>query len=119
MIFRQIANARANMRRAGSFAEQKRLALPAARDAEHDLDERRLAGAVLAQKAIDLAILDVQRNARESFDLPVAFPQVSGFQYWHEATSSRWFYRTYKQPACPVRTPNSGYLGDKQVAWPN
>src|SRR3712207_6886958 len=42
-----------------------------------DLDEGGLAGAVLAEQAVDLALVDGQRDALEGLDAAVAFDEVA------------------------------------------
>ena len=92
MIFRQIADARAHVGRAGGVPEQRRLAFPAADDAEEDLDERRLAGAVLAEEAVDFAFLDGERDAGERLDFAVTFAQIDGLHCGHVYTPMEvWF----------------------------
>ena len=80
MIFGQIADAGADVDGAGRFVEQRRLALPAAGDAEQDLDERGLAGPVLAEQAVDFALFDLERDPAESLDASVTFAQIPVFQ---------------------------------------
>ena len=47
-------------------------------DAEQDLDERGLAGAVLAEQAEDFAALDGQRHAPQRLDAAVVLDEVVG-----------------------------------------
>jgi hypothetical protein len=51
VVLRQVADALADLGRAGRVVEQGRLAVPELDDPEEDFDERRLAGPVLAQEA--------------------------------------------------------------------
>src|SRR5262245_49798736 len=87
MILRQVAGAGTHMSSAGAFAKQSGLAFPAAGDAEHDLDERGLAGAVLAAQAVNLPPAYLARHAGQGLDAAVVFAQVVGFQDWHWRTS--------------------------------
>ena len=60
---------------AGS-AEQRGVAVGLADDAEQDLDERGLAGAVLAEQAVDLPLLDRERDALEGLDPAVVLAEI-------------------------------------------
>ena len=89
VVLGQIADAAAHADGAGRLAEQ--LALPSVGlgDAEQDLDERRLAGAVLAEQAEDFAALDGQRHALEGLDLAELFDEVFGGDYGHDGIPRR------------------------------
>ena len=88
MVLGEIADAAADGGGAGRFAEQCGAALGQARDAEEDLDERGLAGAVLAEQAEDLALLHGQRQLAQGLDAPIVLDQVSGDDDCHVADSA-------------------------------
>ena len=87
MVFRQITDAAADAGRADRLAEQSSGAVGRFRDAEEDLDEGRLAGAVLAEQAEDLALLDLQGHALEGLDLAIVLDEVQGFDDRHDERS--------------------------------
>ncbi len=76
VIFGEIADALADCRGAGRLAEHVRLAVGGADDAQEQLDHRRLAGAVLAEAAEDLAAVDVERHAAERLDPAVVLDEI-------------------------------------------
>src|SRR5207249_794420 len=76
VVFGKVADAFSDRGGAGRLAEQARLAVRGADDAEQQLDHRGLAGAVLAQAAEDLATVDVQSNAAEGLDAAIALDEV-------------------------------------------
>ena len=88
VVLGQVADAAADGRRAGRLVEEQGLALGLADDAEKDLDERGLAGAVLAEQAEDLAALDGQRHALEGLDLAEALDEVVGGDDGHDGFPS-------------------------------
>ena len=77
VIFGQVADAPAHVGGAGRLAEQRGLAVGLLGDAEEDLDERGLARAVLAEQAVDLALLDRERDALERLDAAVVLAELA------------------------------------------
>ena len=68
MIFRQIADAFPGMRFIHRHAEERGVASGGLNDAQQDLDERRLAGAVGAEQAEDLAGFNLEIDTVERLD---------------------------------------------------
>ena len=87
MILGQIADAFPDNGIAGRMAEEGRVPLAKLDDAEEDLDERGLAGAVLAQQAKHFASFDFQADATQSFHLLVALAQVASLDNGHDRGS--------------------------------
>src|SRR5262249_27285363 len=86
VVLGQVADAPADRRSPGRLVEDGRLPVGGADNAEQDLDERRLAGAVLPQQAEDFAALDRERDALEGADPAVLLGELIGDDDGHRAT---------------------------------
>ena len=84
MVFGQVADAAAHGGAAGRLIEQAGPAIAGGGDAEQDLDERGLAGAVLTEQAEDVAALDVERDTRPGPDAAVVLDQIVGLNDGHD-----------------------------------
>jgi hypothetical protein len=89
VVLGEVADLLPDADRAGGLVEQVGVAVGLLGDAEQDLDERRLAGAVLAEEAVDLALLDGERHALQRLDAAVALDQALGFDDRHGTISRR------------------------------
>src|SRR5262249_21274651 len=87
VVLGQVADAFADLGVAGGLAKQPGFALPAADDAEQHLDQCGLAGAVLAEQAVDLAFLDLDADALQGLNAAVILGQVGRFDDGHGADS--------------------------------
>jgi len=94
VVFGQVTDAAADRGGAGRLVEHEGGAVGRPDDAEQHLDERGLAGAVLAQQAEDLAALDGQRDAPEGLDLAVGFDEVVGSDDGHDGLPGIWLADT-------------------------
>src|SRR5262249_30459346 len=86
VVFWEVAHATAHAHGARRLVEQAGLPFGARGDAEQHLDQRRLAGAVLAEQPVDLAGFDAERDALERLDAAVALDQVLRFDDRHGGT---------------------------------
>ena len=71
VVLGQVADPLADVGVAGRVVEQRGLAFAELDDAEQDLDERGLAGPVLAEQAEDFALLDLEGDAPQRLDAAV------------------------------------------------
>ena len=83
VVFGQVADAAARRRWCRPAGRAGRVAVGLLGDAEQDLDERGLAGAVLAEQAVDLALLDRQRDALERLDAAVVLAEFVRLDHRH------------------------------------
>jgi hypothetical protein len=92
VVLGQVADPLADVGGAGRLPEQVGVPLPALDDAEEDLDESGLAGAVLAEQAEHLAGLDLQRHAPQCLDPLVALAEVPRLDHGHgsELRTGKW-----------------------------
>ena len=76
MVLGQVADRAARRRSAGGTAEQRGLARRGRDHAEKNLDQRRLARAVLAEEAEDLATVHLKAHLVERLHPPVPLPEA-------------------------------------------
>ena len=93
VVLRQVADAPTRRGGAGRLVEQQGAALRLLGDAQKDLDERRFAGAVLAEQAEDLAALDGERDSGEGLDGAETLDEVLSGYDRHGAFSRRGDFR--------------------------
>ena len=95
----------AGAEQADRVAAHHEFALVGAIDAGDDLDERRLAGAVLAEERVDRAFGEGQRDTLEGFDAGEELAHTTGFErdFRHEpALVTAFCSRTSRQRLIPT-----------------
>ncbi len=86
VVFGQVADALADARRAHRLVQQLGLAVGGAGDAEQDLHQGGLAGAVLPEQAVDFALVDLQADALEGLDLAVMLDDIARLDDRHSGS---------------------------------